>query len=201
VASGVVELDSRSKALFGVPETRPNTTYQDSLSLLHPDDRQMTEEAIKNVLAVKGDYDIIHRAIWPDQSVHWLRCKGHYGKGLGKEVFGLTIEVSWLKRSEEEHVQKEQALRRPRDELDCRVQERTAELELRTAEVVQQAQLLDLANDAIFVRGADDLVSYWNKGAERLYGWTRSEAIGHSTHDLLHTVFAVPVSEIMKTDR
>lgn len=85
-------------------------------------------------------------------------------------MFGLTIEVSWLKRSEEEHVQKEQALRRARDEQDCRVQERTAELERRTAEVVQQAQLLDLANDAIFVRGADDLVSDWNKGAERLYG-------------------------------
>lgn len=82
---GVVELDSRSKALFGVPETRPNTTYQDLLSLLHPDDRQLTEEAIKNVLAVKGDYDIIYRAIWPDQSVHWLRCKVTLARGFAKK--------------------------------------------------------------------------------------------------------------------
>jgi PAS domain S-box-containing protein len=200
VVSDVVELDSRSKALFGLPKNGPKITYQNLLSHLHPDDRQSTVEALQKVLDRKKEYDIIHRVIWPDQSVHWLRCKGHYRKGH-KEVVGLTIEVSWLKRSEEEHVQTEQALRRTHEALDRRVQQRTAELEQRTAEVVRQAQLLDLANDAIFVRGADDRVSYWNEGAERLYGWTREEAIGKSTHYLLRTVFPIPVSEIMKRDR
>jgi PAS domain S-box-containing protein len=200
VMSDVVELDSRSKALFGLAKTGSKITYQDLLLRLHPDDRQSTEEAAQNVLSLKGEYDIIHRVIWPDQSIHWLRCKGHYDKGPRKQVVGLTIEVPWLKRSEEEHVQKEQALRRAHDALSRRVQKRTAELEQRTAEVVRQAQLLDLANDAIFVRGADDRISYWNKGAERLYGWTREEAVGQSTHDLLHTVFPISVSEIKKRD-
>ncbi|HEY3618553.1 MAG TPA: PAS domain-containing protein, partial [Candidatus Sulfotelmatobacter sp.] len=200
VMSDVVELDSRSKALFGLAKTGSKITYQDLLLRLHPDDRQSTEEAAQNVLSLKGEYDIIHRVIWPDQSIHWLRCKGHYDKGPRKQVVGLTIEVPWLKRSEEEHVQKEQALRRAHDALSRRVQKRTAELEQRTAEVVRQAQLLDLANDAIFVRGADDRISYWNKGAERLYGWTREEAVGQSTHDLLHTVFPISVLEIKKRD-
>jgi two-component system cell cycle sensor histidine kinase/response regulator CckA len=42
----------------------------------------------------------------------------------------------------------------------------------------EQANLLELARDAIFVRSLDEKIQYWNKGAEGLYGWTREEAIG-----------------------
>ena len=66
---------------------------------------------------------------------------------------------------------------------------RTTELKQRTVQVIQQARLLDLANDAIFVRGADDRISYWNEGAERLYDWAKQEAVGQSPHDLLSTEF------------
>jgi two-component system cell cycle sensor histidine kinase/response regulator CckA len=41
----------------------------------------------------------------------------------------------------------------------------------------EQAALLDTANDAIYVCSLDGVVMYWNQGAERLYGWTRSEAL------------------------
>jgi two-component system, cell cycle sensor histidine kinase and response regulator CckA len=41
----------------------------------------------------------------------------------------------------------------------------------------EQANLLELARDAIFVRSLDEKIQYWNKGAEGLYGWTREEAI------------------------
>lgn len=41
-----------------------------------------------------------------------------------------------------------------------------------------QAALLDLATDAIVVRDMDGAVTFWNKGAERLYGWTKAEAVG-----------------------
>jgi PAS domain S-box-containing protein len=44
----------------------------------------------------------------------------------------------------------------------------------------EQASLLDHAQDAIIVRDLDDRVMYWNKGAERLYGWTAAEAMGRS---------------------
>jgi PAS domain S-box-containing protein len=193
--------DSRCKALFGLPDTAPNTMFEEFFSRLHPDDRKAAEEAIQKVLDGKGEYDAIHRVIWPDGSVHWLRCRGQYVKGLSKEVVGSSVEVTWLKRSEEDHFQKEELLRRAHDELDRRVQERTAELEQRTAEVVQQARLLDLANDGIFVRGADDRISYWNEGAERLYGWSQEEAVGQSPHDLLHTEFPIPIAEILNMDR
>jgi two-component system, cell cycle sensor histidine kinase and response regulator CckA len=44
--------------------------------------------------------------------------------------------------------------------------------------IQEQANLLELAHDAIFVRGLDEKIQYWNKGAEQLYGWTAEEAIG-----------------------
>ncbi len=50
----------------------------------------------------------------------------------------------------------------------------------------EQASLLDKAQDAIMVRGLDNKVQFWNKGAERLYGWSREEAVGTSIENLLY---------------
>jgi PAS domain S-box-containing protein len=57
----------------------------------------------------------------------------------------------------------------------------------------EQARLLDLSNDAIFVRDAEDRVTYWNQAATELYGFTREEALGRVTHELLQTQFPVPL--------
>jgi len=45
----------------------------------------------------------------------------------------------------------------------------------------QQANLLNLASDAIIVRDLDNRVVFWNQGAERLYGWTPEEMFGATT--------------------
>ncbi len=59
-----------------------------------------------------------------------------------------------------------------------------------------QAALLDLAHDALIVRGQNDVITGWNKGAERIYGWSRDEAIGKVSHDLLRTRFPAPLEEV-----
>jgi PAS domain S-box-containing protein len=61
-----------------------------------------------------------------------------------------------------------------------------------------QAALLDAANDAIWVAGMDERITYWSKGAERLYGWSREEAMGKSPHELLRTKFPVPFEEVAR---
>jgi PAS domain S-box-containing protein len=62
----------------------------------------------------------------------------------------------------------------------------------------RQAQLLDQAYEPILVRDPRDRIVYWNKGAERLYGWTAAEAVGRISHELLQTTFTEqPLEEIV----
>jgi PAS domain S-box-containing protein len=79
------------------------------------------------------------------------------------------------------------------------VERREVELELRISEANyrEQAELLDLTHDAIFARNLDTRILYWNRGAEQLYGWTKEEAHGKSSHELLQTKFPAPLEEIM----
>src|SRR5688572_150796 len=53
------------------------------------------------------------------------------------------------------------------------------------ARLAEQAALLDEARDAIVVRDLDHRVTYWNRSAERTFGWTAEEVIGRSIRELL----------------
>ncbi len=63
-------------------------------------------------------------------------------------------------------------------------------------QLAEQARLLDLSNDAIIVRDVNDRVTYWNKGATKVYGYTLPEALGQVSHDLLKTEHPEPLSKI-----
>ena len=51
------------------------------------------------------------------------------------------------------------------------------------------AELIALAHDAIIIRTQANAITFWNQGAERLYGWTEQEALGQVSHELLQTHF------------
>ncbi|MFL5401726.1 MAG: PAS domain S-box protein [Gemmatimonadales bacterium] len=69
----------------------------------------------------------------------------------------------------------------------------------------EQAGLLDISHDSVFVRDMSDVITYWNRGAEALYGWSRDEAVGQRSHQLTQTVFPEPLdqinAELLRTDR
>lgn len=71
---------------------------------------------------------------------------------------------------------------------------------IRTSERLQreQARLLDLTHDTVFVRDRQDVITYWNHAAEVLYGWGKEEAVGKVVDNLLKTVFLVPREEIQQ---
>jgi PAS domain S-box-containing protein len=72
-----------------------------------------------------------------------------------------------------------------------------AELEREVAERTQRASLLDLTHDSICVRDMSDVISFWNRGAEELYGWRAEQVVGKTTsHRLLQTIFPVPLDDI-----
>ena len=124
-------------------------------------------------------------------------------------LFALSaVLVGWLCARRR---RMEDALRLSRDELEVRVQERTADLtrsndqlhaeiaaRTRAEETLrEQAALLDLTHDTVFVRDENDVITYWNRGAEELYGWTSAEAIGTVSHARMQTVFPAPLEQIM----
>jgi PAS domain S-box-containing protein len=119
----------------------------------------------------------------------WLSIKFPMVDGEGKRfVGGTSLDIT-------DRVLAEEELRRIHQELEERVKERTAELEREATQVVEQARLLDLANDAVFAL-RECKITYWNSGAERLYGWSRQEAIGQTPRELLHTEYPKPLSQI-----
>lgn len=113
-------------------------------------------------------------------ALHAQVCAG----GSGELVFrGVTLKgaTRWMEthavplRDDEGEV--EAALAVTRDITE----RKAAEALLR-----EQATLLDCAQDAILVRDLNHRVTYWNRGAERLYGWSAQEVLGQSVRDLLY---------------
>ncbi len=70
------------------------------------------------------------------------------------------------------------------------------DLQVEVAVRTQQASLLNLTHDSIFVRDMDFVITFWNRGAQELYGWTAENAIGKHSHELLQTVFPAPHEDI-----
>lgn len=74
------------------------------------------------------------------------------------------------------------AVKRALAEVEELHKRQQAEMQIR-----EQAALLDKAQDAIYVRDLEQRITYWNKGAERLYGWTSEEALNKRADELFST--------------
>ncbi|MGH9468963.1 MAG: PAS domain-containing protein, partial [Terriglobia bacterium] len=57
-------------------------------------------------------------------------------------------------------------------------------------------EMLELVYSAVLVRDIFGVITFWNREAERLYGWSEREALGQVSHDLLRTKFAEPIGAV-----
>lgn len=101
---------------------------------------------------------------------------------------GETAAIQTMKEGATDYVLKE-GLNRLVPAIQRSIHE--AELEMRRRHMEEknreQAQLLDKAQDAIYVIDAEDRILFWNVSAERIYGWPASSAIGRKASSLLPT--------------
>jgi PAS domain S-box-containing protein len=131
----------------------------------------------------------------------------------GLLAFMLLVSVfSFLKVENDRRMRVEEELLVHRDHLQELVSSRTTELaqantrlkieaeEHRQARELlrRQTALLDLSPDGIMGRKLDGTITYWSSGAEALYGWTKEEALGKSTHEILKTRFPIPLEEVKR---
>jgi len=112
-------------------------------------------------------------------------------------LFALSAFFVWLLSAAQRSAA--ESLRHARDDLQRNNEALQAEnIERKRAEekLREQASLLNLTHDSIFVRDMNDVITYWNRGAEELYGWTGEEAVGKVSHQLTQTIFPAPLEEI-----
>jgi PAS domain S-box-containing protein len=65
-------------------------------------------------------------------------------------------------------------------------------------QLAEQARLLDLTNDAIFICDMRHRITFWNRGAKELYGYSAEEALGRVSHEFLCTEFPQSIEHIRK---
>ncbi len=144
------------------------TTGESFFECVAADDREKVRRCLLDSLTSRVDYSVEFRVALPGGELRWLVSNGRLVQDRGSGQ--IVVGVT-------------------RD---------ITETKRRETQLRAQARLLDLAYEPILVRDSQDRIAYWNKGAERLYGYTRQEAKGKRSHDLLRTEFGQPLAEIEK---
>ncbi|WP_133479482.1 sensor domain-containing protein [Cognatilysobacter segetis] len=183
------------------------TTFQ---QLTHPDDLDSDLSLLRQLLAGRIErYELRKRYLHADGRVLWAQLTVSLRRGADDAPLHFISVVEDIAAT----VEAEQAIRRANDDLELRVGERTRELEganrTLAVEVEQRREaeaalresesrirtILENSHDAFIACDEDGNVTEWNRSAEVIFGWRRSEAIGrpmstlivperlHATHD------------------
>jgi len=137
--------------------SREESSSHKWIQRFHPDDRQRSEEAWHTALQTGGGYAIECRIRSREGDYRWWLVRG----------------VPLI--DEQGEIQKWIGTCTDIDEL------KQAQHKLN-----EQAALLDKAQDAILVRDLEHRITYWNRSAETLYGWSESEVVGRSVREILY---------------
>jgi PAS domain S-box-containing protein len=171
IASNQIWFSENFQNVFGYSRDEIGARPEKWQKLIHPDERNRVISSLTAMVASGG------RVWW---SEHRLRR----ANGLYLHVYDRATVV---------YDNTGKPLRMVGVVIDM-TNRKTAEEKIR-----EQAALLDKAQDAIIVCTMDRTITYWNKGAERLYGWSTAEAIGKNIRQLLfHGNPPAQINDIVK---
>jgi two-component system, sensor histidine kinase and response regulator len=148
---------------------------------VHPADLPDRVAALQKVVAEKGQGTAEFRIILKDGSIRHISAVEKVvldKSGDVSSVVGVNMDVTARRQAEA-------ALRAAKEDAEAA-----------STVLAEQAALLDLAMDAIFVRDSNDQITFWNRGAAKQYGWTSEQALGKVAHELLQTRFLIPLAEV-----
>ncbi len=185
---------SEYELLGYLPEETP-ASWEAWKSRIHPQDLPALLQQWETARNKRQDLRMEYRIILPSRMIRWIEDKARFfydADGKAYRVIGASRNITSRKQTEE-------TLRSGRDRLLEEVKGHQVALQQSAQEVATQAKLLDLANDAVFISDLENRISYWNHGAERLYGWKKEEAVGQNASELLQTEFPVSYQEVVST--
>jgi PAS domain S-box-containing protein len=140
--------DDKMFEIYGMLRLEP-MPYDRWLQTVHPEDLPRVLESRKSIVANKGHGAIDFRIGRQNGTLRYIQGAECVVLNDKQEVIRvLGVNIDVTERKKSEY------------------------------KIREQANLLGLASDAIVVRAMDEKIQYWNKSAERLYGWTAEEAIG-----------------------
>lgn len=144
--------------LYGLPKGSSCPPHPEFLQLIYPEDRHICIQAVTKAIEEGKEFEIEYRVIWADESIHWLSCTGK----VYYNQEGEPTKIIGTTRQISDYKEKEQKLS-------------------------EQAALLNIATDAIFVRDFQTDISFWNQGAEKIYGWSQAEVLHKKIHDIFYS--------------
>jgi len=148
-----------TRLFFGVAEDLP-VTYDLFLSLLEPQDREPTKQAVKRSIETGCIFDMQYRVGGPSQSRHWIRALGSViwdETGAPRHLSGPVIEINDQKQVEETLRIREGHLR----------------------------SILETIPDAMIVIDGSGIMQFFSRAAERQFGYSEQEAIGKNVSMLM----------------
>ena len=161
---------------------------------VHPEDLQNVLQARESAVRDRREYRFEHRVILPGGQTRWVAAKGRfYSDHTGKPYrdLGSLTDITSRKFPPKDS---QAATARPE-----RGQHAREALDQRMDEVSSHAELLDLVTDGALICDTAHRITYWNRAAERLYGWTAEEAVGRDVSVLLQTEYPIPFVELLAT--
>jgi PAS domain S-box-containing protein len=167
LAANLLTWSEETSRIFGLLPGGGGVTFARLQELIHPEDRERMVAAAGDALRGGGRYDVEYRVVRPNSEVRIIHSRGN----VTRDESGRARRLFGIVQDLTERKLAEAALR-------------------------ERAELLDLTHDTIFVRSMNDVISFWNRGAEQLYGWTKEEALGQVSHQLLRTIFLSPLEDI-----
>ena len=113
ILTGELYWTERIAPLFGYPAGDLETSYDNFLAAIHPDDRKSVVHAVNACLERDLPYEIEHRVVWPDGTVRWLLEKGAVVRdetGKPIQMLGVVQDINDRKQIEEELIERDRQL-------------------------------------------------------------------------------------------